>query len=68
MKRQDVIDFLNFRKKFTKAEWCDLIHAVITREDAKAAKIQLDDLDIEKILERFEREFTSPQSERKGKV
>lgn len=53
MKREDVIDFLNFRKKFSKREWFEINKTVADRENEKADKLVLDDFDIEVILERI---------------
>lgn len=55
MKREDVIDFLNFRKKFSKLEWFEINKAVADRENEKADKVVLDDFDIDVILERIEK-------------
>lgn len=54
MKKEDLISFLNFRKKFTSLEWFELNKAVSEREREKAAKLELDDFDIEVILEKIE--------------
>ncbi|MGY3775775.1 hypothetical protein [Helcococcus sueciensis] len=53
MNKQDVIDYLNFRKKFTKWDWAQLNHSVMFRENERADQIKLDDSDIEIILERL---------------
>ena len=53
MKREDVIDFLNFRKKFSKLEWFEINKTVADRENEKADKLVLDDFDIGVILERI---------------
>ena len=50
MKRQDVIHFLEFRKKFTKWEWFELNRLVDLSFKEKADKLKLDDSDIEKIM------------------
>lgn len=52
MKKKDIIDFLKFRQKFTSLEWFELNKAVSDREREKAAKLKLDDFDIEVILDR----------------
>ena len=55
MKREDVIDFLNFRKKFSKLQWFEINKTVADRENEKADKVVLDDFDIGVILERIEK-------------
>lgn len=55
MKREDVIDFLNFRKKFSKLQWFEINKIVADRENEKADKLVLDDFDIDVILERIEK-------------
>lgn len=55
MKREDVIDFLNFRKKFSKLQWFEINKIVADRENEKADKVVLDDFDIDVILERIEK-------------
>ena len=55
MKREDVIDFLNFRKKFSKLQWLEINKIVADRENEKADKVVLDDFDIGVILERIEK-------------
>lgn len=52
MKKKDIIDFLNFRKKFTSLEWFELNKAVSDREREKAAKLELNNFDIAVILDR----------------
>lgn len=54
MKKKDIIDFLNFRKKFSKREWSEINKIVADREREKADKLELDDFDIEVILEKIE--------------
>lgn len=54
MKKQDVKDFLNFRKKFTSREWDELNQAVMYRHNEKAAKLEFDDFDIEVIFNMLE--------------
>lgn len=49
MKREDVIQFLIFRKNFTKKEWFELNRIIDMVLKEKADKLELDDLDIEKI-------------------
>lgn len=48
-----VKEFLEFRKKFNTGEWLELTRAVQTRLNEKAAKLELDDLDIQIIEERI---------------
>lgn len=55
MKREDVIYFLNFRKKFSKLQWFEINKIVADRENEKADKLVLDDFDIDVILERIEK-------------
>lgn len=52
MKKEDLINFLNFRKKFTKREWSEINKLIEDRERQKADKLELDDFDIEVILDR----------------
>lgn len=52
MKKEDLISFLNFRKKFSKREWSEINKIVADREREKADKLKLDDFDIEVILYR----------------
>lgn len=52
MKKEDLISFLNFRKKFSKREWSEINKIVADREREKADKLELDDFDIEVILEK----------------
>lgn len=52
MKKEDLISFLNFRKKFTKREWSEINKLIEDRERQKADKLELDDFDIEVILDR----------------
>ena len=54
MKKEDLVSFLNFRKKFSKREWSELNKIVADREREKADKLELDDFDIEVILEKIE--------------
>lgn len=54
MKKEDLISFLNFRKKFSKREWSEINKIVADREREKADKLELDDFDIEVILEKIE--------------
>lgn len=52
MNKQDVIDYLNFRKKFTKREWYELNILIEKREKEIADQIKLTDHDLEIITER----------------
>lgn len=52
--KEDLISFLNFRKKFSKREWSEINKIVADREREKADKLELDDFDIEVILEKIE--------------
>ena len=45
----DVEAFLNFRKKFTRAEWGELNHVVNLVENKRANQVKLTDSDIEEI-------------------
>lgn len=54
MKKEDLISFLNFRKKFSKREWSEINKIVADREREKADKLELDDFDIEVILGKIE--------------
>ncbi|NQP57734.1 hypothetical protein HO913_00095 [Streptococcus suis] len=51
---KDVQQFLEFRKKFTKREWCELNRAVEVRLNEKADQLELDDYDLKVITERLE--------------
>ncbi|HFI0402783.1 TPA: hypothetical protein ACGOWV_000997 [Streptococcus suis] len=52
---QNVQQFLEFRKKFTKREWNNLNQAVEARLNEKADQLKLDDFDLEVITDRLER-------------
>lgn len=54
MEKKDIIDFLKFRQKFTSLEWFELNKAVSDREREKAAKLELDDFDVDLIADRLE--------------
>ena len=54
MKKEDLVSFLNFRKKFSKREWSEINKIIADREREKADKLELDDFDIEVILEKIE--------------
>ena len=53
MKKTDLIEFLEFRSKFTNREWNEINRCVEFREREKAAQTKLDDLDKKIILERI---------------
>ncbi len=50
MKIEDIKQFLEFRKKFTKLEWHEINEAVRLQENKRADQIVLDDSDIKKII------------------
>lgn len=50
MKLQDIKQFLEFRKKFSKIEWHELNEAVRLQENKRADQIVLDDSDIRKVM------------------
>lgn len=50
MKVEDIKQFLEFRKKFTKLEWHELNEAVRLQENKRADQIVLDDSDIKKVM------------------
>ena len=52
MKKEDLINFLNFRKKFSKREWSEINKIIADREREKADKLELNNFDIEVILEK----------------
>lgn len=54
MKKKDIVDFLKFRQKFTSLEWFELNKAISDREREKAAKLELDDFDVDLIVDRLE--------------
>lgn len=56
MRKQDVMEFLKFRRKFTAKEWFEMNQAVKLRENEKAAKLQLDDFDVDLIVNRLEKD------------
>lgn len=53
----DVDEFLNFRKKFTRAEWGELNHVVNLVENKRANQVKLTDSDIEEIKGRLLGDF-----------
>lgn len=54
MKKEDLVSFLNFRKKFSKREWSEINKIVADREREKADKLELNNFDIAVILEKIE--------------
>lgn len=54
MEKKDILDFLKFRQKFTSLEWFELNKAISDREREKAAKLKLDDFDVDLIVDRLE--------------
>ena len=50
MKIEDIKQFLEFRKKFTKLEWHEINEAVRLQENKRADQIVLDDSDIRKVM------------------
>lgn len=53
MKAEDIKDFLEFRKKFTKREWFEINKAVSDQENKRADQIILDDSDVKKVMARI---------------
>ena len=49
MGKENIVEFIKFRKQFTKLEWQELQHAVDTQLKRKADKLELDDSDIDAI-------------------
>lgn len=54
MKPEDIRQFLEFRKKFSKRQWRELEQAVASRLNEKADQLTLDDSDIQIVSERVE--------------
>ena len=54
---KDVNDFLEFRKKFTRAEWSELNHVINLVEKNRADQVKLTDSDIEEIKGRLLGDF-----------
>lgn len=50
MKVEDIKQFLEFRKKFTKLEWHEINEAVRLQESKRANQIVLDDSDIRQVM------------------
>ncbi len=48
---QIIKEFLEFRKQFTKLQWQEINHLVELQLNSKAAELQLDDQDIQRIEE-----------------
>lgn len=53
MKVEDIREFLEFRKKFTKKEWFEINKAVADQENKRAYQIILDDSDVNEIFGRI---------------
>mgnify|MGYP006961970930 CR=1 FL=1 len=53
MKIDDIKQFLEFRKKFTKLEWHEINEAVRLQENKRADQIVLDDSDIYSVIIRL---------------
>lgn len=53
MKAEDIKNFLEFRKKFTKKEWFEINKAVANQENKRADQIILDDSDVNEIQKRL---------------
>lgn len=53
MKAEDIKNFLEFRKKFTKREWFEINKAVANQENKRADQIILDDSDVNEIQKRL---------------
>lgn len=53
MKVEDIREFLEFRKKFTKREWYEINKAVADQENKRADQLVLDDSDVNEILGRI---------------
>lgn len=54
---KDVNDFLEFRKKFTRAEWSELNHVINLVEKNRADQVKLTDSDVEEIKNRLTSNF-----------
>lgn len=54
MEKKDILDFLKFRQKFTSLEWFELNKAISDRKREKAAKLGLDDFDVDLIVDKLE--------------
>lgn len=53
----DVDEFLNFRKKFTRAEWSELNHVIELVEKNRADQVKLTDSDVEEIKNKLTSNF-----------
>ena len=53
----DVEAFLNFRKKFTRAEWSELNHVIDLVEKNRADQVKLTDSDVEEIKNKLTSNF-----------
>lgn len=53
MKADDIKEFLEFRKKFSKLEWFEINKAIEIQENKRADEIVLNDSDIEEIQKRI---------------
>lgn len=53
MKKDDIIKFLEFRKKFSQLEWHEINKAIRLQENKRADQIVMDDSDIKHILVRI---------------
>lgn len=53
MKADDIKEFLEFRKKFSKLEWFEINKAIEVQENKRADEIVLNDSDIEEIQKRI---------------
>lgn len=53
MNADDIKEFLEFRKKFSKLEWFELNKAVEIQENKRADEIVLNDSDIKEIQKRI---------------
>ena len=53
----DVEEFLNFRERFTRAEWSELNHVIELVEKNRADQVKLTDSDVEEIKNRLTSNF-----------
>lgn len=54
MEKKDILDFLNFRNKFSHLEWHELCKAIEFQEKKRAEQIVLSDSDVSEIIYRLE--------------
>ena len=54
--KETIKEFLKFRSQFTIREWFEINQAVEARLNQKADQLKLDDLDLEIISKKLERE------------